>query len=154
MKLWLPTVTPLIVSDSLPEALAQIAELRNRLKGASTYNGQPLTPKMRDKLMATLDAMERDETKNARHREEERLSCAKETLDGAIKQRTAALTVATTAADWLADAIAKITSSHAAAVDAARAVGTELPDIKPNLQKLAQAIADALRPLAAITEGN
>ena len=146
-------VKPLIISDSLPDALAQIGQLRDRLKVAYTYNGRPLTEKMRTKLLATLDEMEQDEIRNARAREQERQTRAKEKLDVAVMQRTSGLTEAASAAQSLAAGVTKIANSHALALDAAHEVGTELPDIKGDLQKLAQAAADALKPLSVIIDG-
>lgn len=147
-------IKPLIISDSLPDALAQIGQLRDRLKVAFTYNGRPLTPKMRARLMTMLDEMEQDEIKRARDREQERLSRATEKFAVVIKEREAGLAAAAAAARALAEGVAKIAASHAIALDAARETGSELPDIKVDVQKLAQAAAEALKPLAAITEAN
>jgi hypothetical protein len=143
-------IKPLIISDSLPDALAQIEQLRERLKVAYTYNGRPLTPRMRDKLLGMLDDMEQDEIKNAQVREQERLTRAKENLEVAIMRRATALTEASHAAKSLAASVSKIASSHAVALDAARQFGADLPDIKVELQKLGQTAAEALEPLAAI----
>lgn len=144
------TVMPLIISDSLPEALAQISQLRERLRVASTYNGKLLTPKMRAKLMTTLDEMEQDELKHAREREQERLERAKGKLDSAIRQRTVALSEAAAAADQLARCIVEITTGHAAAIEAAREVKVELPDVTGDLQQLSNTVTNVLRPLDAI----
>jgi|SRR5579863_120396 len=146
-------VKPLIISDSLPDALAQIGQMRERLKVAYTYNGRPLTPKTRAKLLATLDDMEQDEIKHAREREQERLTRAKERLELAIIERSTSLAEATNAAQGLAVSVSRFTSAHARALEAAREVGSELPDTKADLQKLAQTAADALKPLSAIIEG-
>lgn len=144
---------PLIISDSLPDALAQIGQLRDRLRVAYTYNGRPLTEKMRVRLLAMLDEMEQEEIRSARDREQERLGRAKERLDVAIMQRASGMTEAANAAQSLAASVTKIATSHVLALDAAREVGSELPDIKGELQKLAQAAADALKPLSAIIDG-
>src|SRR5690348_1220617 len=145
---------PLIISDSLPDALAQIGQLRERLKVAYTYNGRPLTPKTRTKLLAMLDDMEQDEIKHAREREQERLSRAKEKLELAIVERATSLTEAASVTQALAVSVSRIASSHALALEAAREAGSELPDIRADLQKLAQTAADALKPLLAIIDGN
>jgi len=144
---------PLIISDSLPDALAQIEQLRERLKVAYTYNGRPLTPKMRAKLLAMLDDMEQEEIKHAREHEQERLTRAREKFEVTIMQRANGLTEAANAAQNLAASVSKITSSHALALDAAREIGSDLPDIKADLQKLAQTAADALKPLSVIIDG-
>jgi len=143
---------PLIISDSLPDALAQIGQLRERLKVAYTYNGRPLTPKMRVKLLAMLEDMEQDEIKHAQEREQERLIRAKEKLELAIIERTAGLIAAANAVKTLAENVSKIASVHAVAIDVAREASSELPDIKADLQKLAQTAADALKPLSAIID--
>jgi len=145
---------PLIISDSLPDALAQIGQLRERLKVAYTYNGRPLTPKTRTKLLAMLDDMEQDEIKHAREREQERLSRAKEKFELAIVERATSLTEAASVTQALAVSVSRIASSHALALEAAREAGSELPDIRADLQKLAQTAADALKPLSAIIDGN
>jgi hypothetical protein len=145
---------PLIISDSLPDALAQIGQLRERLKVAYTYNGRPLTPKTRTKLLAMLDDMEQDEIKHAREREQERLSRAKEKFELAIVERATSLTEAASVTQALAVSVSRIASSHALALEAAREAGSELPDIRADLQKLAQTAADALKPLLAIIDGN
>lgn len=144
---------PLIISDSLPDALAQIGQMRERLKVAYTYNGRPLTPKTRAKLLAMLDDMEQDEIKHAREREQERLARAKERLELAIIERSASLAEATNAAQGLAASVSRFRSAHTRALEAAREVGSELPDTKADLQKLAQTAADALKPLSVITDG-
>lgn len=144
---------PVIISDSLPDALAQIGQMRERLKVAHTYNGRPLTPKTRAKLLATLDDMEQDEIKHAREREQERLTQAKERLELAIIERSTSLAAAANAAQTLAANVSRFTSAHAHALEAAREVGSELPDVKADLQKLAQSAADALKPLSAIIDG-
>lgn len=145
-------IKPLIVSDSLPEALAQIHDLRERLKVALTYNGKTLTEKIRVKLLATLDEMEREEIKHARDREQERLSRAKENFESAMNQRALALADANAAVARLANSVAQIVAGHAAATGAAKDAGAEPSNIKPDLQRLAQLVADALKPLAAMTE--
>lgn len=145
---------PLIISDSLPDALAQIGQLRERLKVAYTYNGRPLTPKTRTKLLAMLDDMEQDEIKHAREREQERLSRAKEKFELAIVERATSLTEAASVTQALAVSVSRIASSHALALEAAHEAGSELPDIRADLQKLAQTAADALKPLSAIIDGN
>lgn len=144
---------PLIISDSLPDALAQIGQMRERLKGAYTYNGRPLTPKTRAKLLATLDEMEQNEIKHAREREQERLTRAKEKLELAIIERSTSLAEATKATQGLAASVSRFRSAHARALEAAREVGSELPDTKADLQKLAQTAADALKPLSSIIDG-
>lgn len=146
-------VRPLIISDSLPDALAQIGQLRERLKVAYTYNGRPLTPKTRAKLLAMLDDMEQDEIKHAREREQERLTRAKERLELAVIERTTSLAEATNAAHSLAASVSRFTSAHALALEAAREVGAELPDTKADIQKLAQTAADALKALSVIIDG-
>jgi hypothetical protein len=145
-------VVPWIVAQSLPDALAQIAALRIRIGEASTYDGVPLTANMRATFMAMLDEIEREEVSNARQLEEERLKRARQTFESALKQRAAALTEIATASDWLADGISKILKSDAAAVEAAREAGMDVPSINGELRKLTQAIADALKPLSAIAE--
>lgn len=144
---------PVIISDSLPDALAQIGQMRERLKVAHTYNGRPLTPKTREKLLATLDDMEKDEIRHAREREQERLIRAKERLELAIIERTSNLAEAANAAQTLAANVSRFISAHARALEAAREVGSELPDTKADLQKLAQTVADALKPLSATIDG-
>lgn len=144
---------PLIISDSLPDALAQIGQMRERLKVAYTYNGRPLTPKTRAKLLATLDDMEQDEIKHAREREQERMTRAKERLELSIAERTTSLAEATNATQSLAASVSRFRSAHARALEAAREVGSELPDTKADLQKLAQTAADALKPLSSIIDG-
>lgn len=145
-------IKPLIISDSLQDALAQISQLRERLKVALTYNGKQLTPKIRDKLLSTLDEMEREEIEHARDREKERLSRAKEKFDSAINQRAVALAEANAAASRLANSVAQLVAGHTAATEAAKDAGTEPSSIRPDIQKLAQLVAEALKPLATSTE--
>jgi len=145
-------VAPWILSKSLPDALEQITTLRARVKNASTYDGVPLTTQTRATFMAMLDETELEEVANAREREEERLGRAKHVAEGAIKQRSAALTEIATAIDWLSDGISKVLTNDAAAIDAAREAGVEVPNIKAELQKLAEAGANALKPLTLIAE--
>lgn len=143
-------VEPWILSVSLPDALEQITTLRARVKAASTYEGVHLTVQMRATFMAMLDEIEREEVTRARQREEERLRRAKHVTEDAIKQRSAALTEIATAIDWLSDGISKVLKNDTAAVDAAKEAGVEVPNIKPELQKLAQAGANALKSLSSI----
>jgi hypothetical protein len=146
-------VEPWIVAVSLDDALAQITELRARIKEAATHDGMALTSQMRANFLAMLDEIERDEVANARQLAEERLKRAKQLLESAVRQRAAALNEIGTATDWLADGISKVIKSNAAAIEAAREAGNDVPDIKGELRRLAQAVADALKPLAAVTEG-
>ena len=141
---------PWILSESLSDALAQIADLRKRIKDATMYDGGLLTAKVCEAFLAMLDEIERDEVINARLKEEDRVKRAKQRLESAIKQRATALVEMATAIDWLTDGISKLLKSHAAAVDAGREVGTDAPDIRTELQKLAQSITDALKPLSGI----
>jgi hypothetical protein len=147
-------VVPWIVAQSHSDALAQIAALRIRIKEASTYDGMPLTSNMRATFMAMLDEIEREEVSKAHQREEERLKRTKQILESALKQRAAALTEIATAAEWLVDGISKVLKSNAAAVEAAREAGMDVPSINGELRKVTQAVVDALKPLTAITEGN
>jgi hypothetical protein len=145
-------VEPWIVSKTLADALEQIRVLRIRVKEATTYDGAPLTSPMRASFLTMLDEIERNEVISARQREEERLRRAKQRAEIAIKQRSAALTEIATAIDWLTDGVSKLLKNDIAAVDAAREAGTEVPNIKSELQKLAQAGADAIRSLTATAE--
>ncbi len=101
-----------------------------------------------------LDKIERNDVINARRREDERLRRAKHAAKSAIKQRSAALTQIATAIDWLSDGVSRILKNDAAAAEAAQEAGVEVPNIKGELQKLAQAGANALRPLAALHDGD
>lgn len=147
-------VIPWIVSKTLSDALEQIAALRNHVNAATTYDGMPLTSQMRATFLAMLDEIERDEVTNARQREDERLQKAKRVAESAIKQRSAALTETATAIDWLSDGVSKVLKNDAAAVEAAREAGVEVPNIKAELLRLAQAGANALRPLTAIASAS
>lgn len=147
-------VEPWIVSQTLSNALKQIAALRQRVNEAATYEGLPFTSQMRATFLAMLDEIEREEVINTRQRDEERLRRAKQVTESAIKQRSAALTEIATAIDWLSDGVSKVLKNDAAAVEAAREAGVEVPNIKAELLRLAQVGANALRPLTAIASAS
>jgi len=147
-------VVPWIVSESLLDAREQIATLRVRVRESATYDRAPLTSQMRATFMAMLDEIERDEVANARQSEEERLKRVKQNFESATKQRAAALTEITTAIEWLSDGISRVQKSDVAARNAAREAGMDLPDIRPEIQKLVQAVSAALQPLKTLIDND